>query len=147
MNLKEIVKKYKLIFLIIILVMLISPFYIWGNFRSIDNNDFEKISASNDLHLVYIGRPTCGACAELQPKLKKLANKRFINFNYYNTDEFKKNNKDELEAFLKKTDVSYVPVVIAIKNGKIVERFDSKEGVQVQEIEKFIKNNIWDLRL
>lgn len=141
---KDVVKKYKLIFLIIILVILISPFYIWGNFKSIDNNDFEKISNSNHLHLVYIGRPTCGACVQFKPKLEELANKRFINFDYYNTDEFKKNNMNELEEFLKKTDVSYVPTVIAIKNGQIIERFDSKEGIK--EIDKFIKNNVWDLR-
>lgn len=136
--------RHKLIFCLAILLILISPFYIWGNLNNIDNDDFKNISESSDLHLVYVGRPTCEICVDFKPKLEHLASKRFINFDYYNTDEFKKNNSDELKEFLKKTDISYVPVVIAVKNGEVIERFDSKDGIK--EIDNFIKNNIWDLR-
>ncbi|HFL2423772.1 TPA: thioredoxin family protein [Clostridioides difficile] len=136
--------RYKILLLLVVLVILISPFYIWGNLKSIDNNSFENISKSDKLNLVYIGRPTCGVCVEFQPKLEQLAKKRFINIYYYNTDEFKKNKSNELKKFFKKTDVSYVPVIIVTKQGKIIERFDSKQGIK--KIDNFVKNNIWNLR-
>lgn len=116
-------------------------------FESIDAEKFEKIFKSDKKSLIYLGRSTCGFCVKFLPNLQQAQEE--YGYKTYYLDITTVDNKDaekiqKLDSFLK-DNYGYTPMVLIVKNGKILnEKVDDYDGVGYTEYEtlkKFLKKH------
>lgn len=77
----------------------------------------------------YIGRSTCPTCDVVYPELCKISQNQKIVILYYNTEQDRDTNADEMYSLLDKLGVDTVPTVIKIKDSSIVEKYTGEEFV------------------
>ena len=75
--------------------------------------------------LVFVGKPTCGYCAQFQPILLEVLAENPADVYYYNTDDAKAEGQDEYSAILSQIEVNAVPALIKIQNGVKTEELDN----------------------
>lgn len=108
----------------------------------------EEISDLDNLNdmkngFIYIGRPTCPHCAILYPRLEQIVKEENVTVHYLNTDEFREaENSNEI---LKKFEVIYVPSIIELQNGEVINSFENTAEDDEQEtldnLSLFLKNS------
>ena len=123
-------------------------------YRSVDQiiNILEKGTG-----VVYLGFPECPWCQAYVPYVEEVAKKVGIDKVYYfNIKEDRKNNTEEYQKIVKILDVYlsndegnkriYVPAIIIVQNGKIVEFDDetSKDTKGYKTPEEYWKNEDLD---
>lgn len=124
-------------------------------YRSVDQiiNILEKGTG-----VVYLGFPECPWCQAYVPYVEEVAKKVGIDkVYYYNIKEDRKNNTEEYQKIVKILDVYlsnddegnkriYVPAIIIVQNGKIVEFDDetSKDTKGYKTPEEYWKNEDLD---
>lgn len=124
-------------------------------YRSVDQiiNILEKGTG-----VVYLGFPECPWCQAYVPYVEEVAKKVGIDKVYYfNIKEDRKNNTEEYQKIVKILDVYlpnddegnkriYVPAIIVVRNGKIVEFDDetSKDTKGYKTPEEYWKNEDLD---
>lgn len=124
-------------------------------YRSVDQiiNILEKGTG-----VVYLGFPECPWCQAYVPYVEEVAKKVGIDKVYYfNIKEDRKNNTEEYQKIVKILDVYlpnddegnkriYVPAIIVVRNGKIVEFDDetSKDTKGYKTPEEYWKNENLD---
>ena len=86
--------------------------------------DLKKILESNSNTVLYFHNTSCGHCKQLTPKIKLFENKNKSNFYSINTFEH-----ESISEIFK---VDRVPVLMEIKNNKLI-RYEGYE-----EIKKFL---------
>lgn len=114
-------------------------------FDTIDTDKFVKLFKSDKKSLIYLGRSTCGFCVKFLPNLQK-AQKEFGYKTYYlditTVDDKGVEKIQGLDKFLK-DNYGYTPMVLVVKNGKILnEKVDDYDGVGYTEydtLKKFLK--------
>ncbi|CAF0731548.1 unnamed protein product [Brachionus calyciflorus] len=100
-----------------------------------DENDFKKRVLENskpvivDFHAVW-----CGPCKILGPRLEKLMS------TYEGKADFAKVDIDQLSELAMEYNISSVPTVMAIKNGKPTGKFIGL--LDEDRIKKFVKENV-----
>ncbi len=93
----------------------------------------------SDTFLLYVGRPTCIQCQEIEPTLRNLLKNAGIKVNYYRTDIARNEDEKSLEAVAEKLDLTVVPSLLMISNGVLIDRLD---GVYTEKaISEFLENN------
>lgn len=97
------------------------------NFIEIDNQRFTTILESDNSYFIYIGRPTCPICRELEPILENVLSNIDMTLYYYNTDEARQENYEIMVLLLDSLEIMSVPTIIYINNGEIVEELN---GIQ-----------------
>lgn len=153
-------KMYLLIFLIVILVMLIHhiftqiniPFMftntqspsISTNLIQIGNVELSRVLENSGTTFVYIGRPTCPVCAELEPVLNDVLYELDQTIYYFNTDEAYQEDADIMASLLDPLEVMSVPAIIYIVDGELIDKL---QGLQTFEdlqlfFTKYLENEL-----
>lgn len=99
-------------------------YYFYTNFiyKFIDPNEIEELLDQNNKSkdVILVARKTCSSCISLFPQIRKEI-KEIPNVNkvyYYNTDKHRRNPL--FENIADSLNLSTVPTVIIIENGKIL---------------------------
>ncbi|WP_211747203.1 thioredoxin family protein [Paenibacillus sp. Marseille-Q4541] len=90
---------------------------------------------------LYVGRPTCPVCREFLPKLERASEDTGQLVYYYNTDEGRKQDEQEVMALMNQLEINSVPALLYIENGKETDRLTP--GTMDQDsIVAFIQSHI-----
>ncbi|MEG1016070.1 MAG: thioredoxin family protein [Bacilli bacterium] len=141
-------KKKRIIYISIILFVIViigSTLYVNNRtFINIKTNKLNELVKDSNKKLIYIGRPTCGGCIEVQPILKEEVDKNDLQAYYYDTDKAKKKEYDAFQDVKADFKIESIPLILYYKEGKEVARFDYSDFEKSKEdsIGEFIKNNI-----
>ena len=100
--------------------------------RTITDSDFtEKVLQASNPVTVLFSSETCPACQILKPKIKKLAEQKDYQADFYEMDI------TQTETW-KKYDVMSIPTVLLFRNGKPHTRFDAI--IRIDELEIALSN-------
>ncbi|NMM51619.1 thioredoxin fold domain-containing protein [Paenibacillus aquistagni] len=124
-----------LVILIILLLLLRLPEQMDKKaLTPMSNQQLETFLTEKQTGFIYIGRPTCPVCKEFEPRLIKEVKANKAEVHYFNTDEARKDNEQQMVGMLNGLNVSSVPTFIYFKDGQEVERIHegqvSKEDIQ-----------------
>lgn len=90
---------------------------------------YGKAFNSEKQELIYLGRPTCGYCQQLEPILLELKDRFDFEYTYVNTDKI---SDAQLESILADLDIEKgkfgTPYLIFVKDGKKVSESDGYRG-------------------
>jgi Thioredoxin domain-containing protein len=129
---------------VLILILVIITSVISANKGNKQLEKVEKLFESNKTEIVYLGRPTCGYCAMLEPSLKSLSKEFDFKYTYINTDEV---NATNLSKILQRLDIDEssfgTPYIAIVKDGKI-EAVQNGYVPENELFEFFKTNNIID---
>ena len=104
----------------------------------ITGSDAKKLFDEKGMHILYIGRPTCGVCVKLVPELNNTIDELNVKVNYLElTSTFRTEWSGLFDKLTIKTKVNnvegtigelleengYTPIVVIIKDGKMVDGF------------------------
>jgi len=109
---------------IMLLIIIAIPVIIFmGNKKSNDMyKGYEERINGTELSLIYIGRPTCSVCLELDPVIKEYKQKYNFEYYYVNTDKLVTKDTDKLinsyEGF---SEGISTPTLLYVQNGQIVD--------------------------
>ena len=93
----------------------------------------------SDTFLLYVGRPNCIQCQEIEPTLRIILKSVEIKASYYRTDIARNEDEKSLEEVAEKLDLTVVPSLLIIPKGVLVDRLD---GVYTEKaISEFLENN------
>lgn len=107
---------------------------------NISTNKFNVLVNKGESMLVYVGRPTCPECAEIEPQIKAILKANDVKAYYWNTDKAKKESMDTFNEMKESQSITTVPIIIEYKDFKEVNRYDNKQFVESKEsLEAFIK--------
>ncbi|HHT38722.1 MAG TPA: thioredoxin family protein [Mollicutes bacterium] len=110
------------------------------DFNKIKVSEFADIIKEEEVHFIYIGRPTCGYCVQSEPWTKRISSEMEKEVYYINIDE---ETSEDLEILADLTDDIYrgaTPLFLVTKNGEIV---DYKEGAgNYESLREFFINAI-----
>ncbi|WP_407372187.1 thioredoxin family protein [Carnobacterium sp.] len=117
----------KIVISLVTIVFLIYLGWYFSNQDSVEGS-VEEISDLDNLNdmedgFIYIGRPTCPHCAILYPRLEQIVKEENVTVLYLNTDEFRET--ENLTEILNKFEVIYVPSLIELQNGEVVNIFEN----------------------
>lgn len=93
-------------------------------FNSITSKQFHEILRDTEQKIVYIGRPSCPDCTEVQPILEQVLEEAGVTAYYYNTEKAKKKSMDDFNEIKEIVDVQYVPTIIYYDGDKEISRID-----------------------
>lgn len=97
-----------------------------GDLNEIDIDEYLDLKKGSKASIIYIGRPTCHYCQQMEPIVKNIVYEYGIKVNYLNTDEL----DDEGQADLIESDDYFsegygTPLLLVVKDDEIV---DIQEG-------------------
>ncbi len=95
------------------------------SFNNIDVVKYEELMKTGPNTVIYIGRPTCHYCEQLNPILEQITAEYNVVFNYLNTDEFKGNDRatfDNLSTYLDNNEKGATPILAVFNNGKFINK-------------------------
>lgn len=113
-----------------------------GDLNEIDIDEYLDLLKGNEASIIYVARPTCHYCQEMEPIVRNIVYEYGIEVNYLNTDEL----DDEGQAdFIKSNDYfdeegGYgTPMLIVVKDDEFV---DVLEGLTDKDTAvNFFKDN------
>ncbi|WP_002144581.1 thioredoxin family protein [Bacillus cereus] len=140
---KKLNKKKFFLALFIVIIILGTVIYFFGQKNAekslveVSNQELVQLLKSKENFSLYIGRPTCPQCKELEPILKDLLKESDKEIYYYNVDDARTENEAEMKRLIKSLGVTVVPTIEYIENGNVVDKI---VGLQKkQEIKNFLK--------
>lgn len=98
-------------------------------YKITDEKDFQTVTSEHRLVLLDVYTSWCGPCKQLAPKLEQLSREESEIF-------FCKVDADENEFVTDKYNITSVPTIVALKNGKEIGR----SGNNLEKIKELIKN-------
>lgn len=111
-----------------------------GDLNEIDIDEYLDLKKGSKASIIYIGRPTCHYCQQMEPIVKNIVYEYGIKVNYLNTDEL----DDEGQADLIESDDYFsegygTPLLLVVKDDEIV---DIQEGYTDKDTTvNFLKDN------
>ena len=112
-----------------------------SNLTVISVDKLEELFKSDDTKIVFLGSLTCPHCTAIKPKINSLTKKLGIDVYYLelsNLSEEDQQRLNNVNEFLSQG--TSVPLVMAIKNDKVVDSFVG--NIEKSEIESFLKKNL-----
>ncbi len=102
-----------------------------GELNDIDIDEYLDLKEGSDASIIYIARPTCHYCQEMEPIVRNIVYEYDVEVNYLNTDEL----DDEGQAKLIESDDYFsegygTPLLLVVQNGEIV---DIQEGLSTKD--------------
>ena len=107
----------------------------------ISNEEFSEIVTSENVngYFVYIGRPTCQYCREIEPILQETLEDLEMTMYYFQTAKARYDDEEKMLALLAPLNIDGIPIIVHLVNGRVV---DYLIGVHTQaEIIAFIETN------
>lgn len=101
-----------------------------GVLSTITSKEYNELLQESEKKLVYIGRPTCPDCVEIQPILEELLKSEGLTAYYYNTDKAKKRSMDQFNEIKETVGVQYVPTIIYYDGQEEVSRVEYKDYIE-----------------
>ena len=111
-----------------------------GDLNDIDIDEYLDLKEGSEASIIYIARPTCHYCQEMEPIVRNIVYEYGIEVNYLNTDEL----NDDGQAKLIKSDDYFsegygTPLLLVVKDDEIV---DIQEGLSDKDTTvNFLKDN------
>ncbi len=111
-----------------------------ADLNEIDIDEYLDLKEGSEASIIYIARPTCHYCQEMEPIVKNIVYEYGIEVNYLNTDEL----DDEGQSKLIKSDDYFsegygTPLLLVVKDDEIV---DIQEGLNNKDTTvNFFKDN------
>jgi len=106
----------------------------------INNQDLSQLLYNEESFIVYVGRPTCPACSEIEPVLRSLLRNLGTSIYYFNTDDARAEDSERMDELLAFLGVRLVPSIFYIEYGNV------KDSILLihdeQDLEEFLKRNI-----
>ena len=113
-----------------------------GDLNEIDIDEYLKLLEDDEASIIYVARPTCHYCQEMEPIVRNVVYEYGVKVNYLNTDEL---DDDGQADFIKSDDYfeekgGYgTPMLIIVKDDDFV---DVMEGLTDKDtIVNFFKDN------
>jgi predicted bacteriocin transport accessory protein len=133
-------KKTIAVLAVIAAVILMIPLAYYMNYSKGEKivNAVEELFNDTAINLVYIGRPSCSYCVQLQPILDKFTNDYNFTYNYINTDKLNSKQLDKVLDFFEQ-DVSNfgTPYLAIVVNGEVVS--EQPGYVEAEELFEFLQ--------
>lgn len=115
------------------------------NLININTKELFELVKSDEKKLIYIGRPTCPGCLQMEPMLGKVLEAKKVDAYYYDTSIAR---EKELEEFLKAREefnAQYIPLLIRYDSNAEVERIDYYKFIESDEnifelVDRFIED-------
>lgn len=79
---------------------------------------------------VYFGRDTCNQCKEFEANIDKFNEILPSELYYFNTDYWRETNEKEFKNICNKYEVTTVPKIVFIKEGKYMGELDIEEMIE-----------------
>ena len=111
-----------------------------GDLTDIDIDEYLDLKEGDEASIIYIARPTCHYCQEMEPIVRNIVYEYGVEVNYLNTDEL----DDDGQAKLVKSDDYFsegygTPLLLVVKDDEIV---DIQEGLTDKDTTvNFLKDN------
>ena len=113
-----------------------------GDLNEIDIDEYLDLLKGDEASIIYVARPTCHYCQQMEPIVRNIVYEYGITVNYLNTDEL----DDEGQAEFIKSDDYFeekggygTPMLIIVKDDEFV---DVLEGLTDKDtVVKFFKDN------
>ena len=113
-----------------------------GDLNEIDIDEYLDLKEGSKASIIYVARPTCHYCQEMEPIVKNIVYEYGVTVNYLNTDEL----DDEGQAEFVKSDDYFdeqggygTPMLIIVKDDEFV---DVLEGLSDKDtVVDFFKDN------
>lgn len=113
-----------------------------GDLNEIGIDEYLDLKEGSEASIIYVARPTCHYCQEMEPIVKNIVYEYGVTVNYLNTDEL----DDEGQAEFIKSDDYFeekggygTPMLIIVKDDEFV---DVLEGLTDKDtVVKFFKDN------
>ncbi len=111
-----------------------------GDLTDIDIDDYLDLKKGDKASIIYIARPTCHYCQQMEPIVRNIVYEYGVKINYLNTDEL----DDDGQAKLVKSDDYFsegygTPLLLVVKDDEIV---DIQEGLTDKDTTvNFLKDN------
>ena len=113
-----------------------------GDLNEIDIDEYLDLKEGSKASIIYVARPTCHYCQEMEPIVKNVVYEYGVTVNYLNTDEL----DDEGQAEFVKSDDYFdeqggygTPMLIIVKDDEFV---DVLEGLSDKDtVVEFFKDN------
>ena len=102
-----------------------------GELNDIDIDEYLELKEGSDASIIYIARPTCHYCQEMEPIVRNIVYEYGVEINYLNTDEL----DDDGQAKLIESDDYFsegygTPLLLVVQNDEIV---DIQEGLSTKD--------------
>lgn len=102
-----------------------------GELNDIDIDEYLDLKEGSDASIIYIARPTCHYCQEMEPIVRNIVYEYGVEINYLNTDEL----DDDGQAKLIESDDHFsegygTPLLLVVQNDEIV---DIQEGLSTKD--------------
>ncbi|HFJ9449678.1 MULTISPECIES: thioredoxin family protein [Bacillus cereus group] len=140
---KKLKNKVIILTLLLVITILGTIIYSWGQKNvgepliEVSNQELVQLLNNKENFSLYIGRPTCPQCKELEPILKDLLKESDRKIYYYNIDDARAENEVEMKRLIKSLGVTVVPTIEYIENGHVADKI---VGLQKeQEIKAFLQ--------
>lgn len=115
-----------------------------GDLKEIDIDEYLDLKEGSEASIIYIARPTCHYCQEMEPIVRNIVYEYEVEVNYLNTDEL----DDEGQAKLIESDDYFsegyaTPLLLVVQDDEIV---DILEGLSEKDatVEFFRDNGFID---
>ena len=111
-----------------------------GDLNEIDIDEYLELLKGDEASIIYVARPTCHYCQEMEPIVRNIVYEYGVEVNYLNTDEL----DDDGQAKLVKSDDYFsegygTPLLLVVKDDEIV---DIQEGLTDKDTTvNFLKDN------
>ena len=89
-----------------------NPETVQSTMIEIDLQQLEDLQNNDETTMIYFGRPSCAHCSEIKPNLDILVNNSHSMVYYYNTEQDRDNNQNEMQAVLDTYGVAAVPALV-----------------------------------
>ena len=140
----NIVKQYKKHFLLVAIIMvaafgavaILTKRNSSGALEPITTEEFYQLKENlpNNRVIIYIGKPNCNACRQAQPKIEEILSKNGLSGYYYNTQDARVKNEDQMLELMDDYSIIVVPSIIflyddgkveTITGNNVVDKFEN----------------------
>lgn len=91
-----------------------NPETVQSTMVEINLQQLEELQNNEETTMIYFGRPSCAHCSEIKPNLDILVNNSHSMVYYYNTEQDRDNNYNEMQALLDTYGVVTVPALVVL---------------------------------
>lgn len=101
-----------------------------ANIREITLDELENVIVGNDKEIVYVGRDSCPLCEYILPDLITYIEAKNLKILYYNTEQDRNSNKENMDKVLDSIPIDGVPFIMVVDQKEIVAQFSGKHLVE-----------------